>query len=194
MKKASTSVIVLCALLASLLSYPAAGSATVLTSGGSAYTGEVRIANVENEQVQLDASGVKCDLVFEAQVETHPRFVVSKWNVKGFAFSNCGESVTVTSNGAGTAYLGAAGLSAILVLSGTTITIVNHVLGTSCNYIANTNNSMGLMQSSAHTEGTATGSFSGRFVYESGGALCNEYATLTGNFIVDTPDELNWDT
>lgn len=171
MKRRFTPLIVLCALSGAVLAVPPVSSATVMTSNGASYTGAIRMVNKAEEKIKLDPSGTECDLLFEAQVETHPAFVASKWGVEELGFTNCGESITVTTNAAGTAYVGAAGVSALMSLIGTTITVVNHVLGTSCSYVGG-NNALALMRSSSYTEGTATGFFNGRLGYESGGALC----------------------
>ncbi len=170
-------------------------SATTVTASGATYTGTIEAASRNEQPITFDNLGIKCDFSVKANVESHTAGWSQKavLGVEEMNFTNCTGGQTVTFNATGTFYLQWFGGPTVFAASvGTTITITNHT-GLTCSYITDGKTALGLLAGSVATKSTAEGTYNGRFVYHSGGALCHEMTTVTGTYVVSTPDKLDFD-
>lgn len=176
------------AVAVSLCAFAASASATVLTSEGATYTGAIEMSG----EVYFEGVANGCEFSSKTEVKSHGK-PLAELGVSHITFENCDEGTTVTLSSPGSVYVQTFGIQGLLISVGTTVTITGDLSGKSCRYATDGKNALGLIWSSKYTGATAEGYFNGRFVLEEGDFGCWEETYLRGNFIITTPDNLNFD-
>lgn len=172
-------------------------SATVVTSNGSAYTGNLHIQS-ENGHFSLHgANGVtiQCSLTTSGAIQTHGSAATATAPITTSFYTNCTNALSlhVGSNGSLVMHsLG--GGNATLTSTGTEVTFtVGTIFGTlACGYTTNETH-IGTLTGSSTTGGNATIDYSGTMPRTKGSALCGATGLLTGSAKVTTPAQLTVD-
>ena len=168
-------------------------SATTLTSpAGSAYTGEIHAVSEEHLRFDTVVANVDCSATATGKVESHGAEVTAKVALTGLA-TTCTNSWHFTFVSLGVLEVHRTG-EGVGTVTSTGMTLNLTRFGVVCNLVTN-NTTLGTLTDSQKTGGTATIHLEGKLSLHTGSSvLCgNQTATLTGSYLVTTPDSLYLD-
>ena len=184
---------VVIAVCACLWGVAAPASATTLTSpAGSAYAGEIHVLSEGHLKFDTVIASVECGATAAGKVESQGAEVTAKVALTGLA-TTCTNSwhFTFASLGVLEVHRTGEGVGTV-TSSGMTLNLTR--LGVVCNLVTN-NTTLGTFTDSQKTGGTATIHLEGKLSLHAGSSVfCgNQTATLTGSYLVSTPDSLYLD-
>jgi len=180
---------------AAMMAFAGTASATLITSEGSAYTGEIKAEAEGHAVLDNPISTIRCASTVAGTINSHGLGNTANGPITGLTFTGCTDDwhVTVVTSGTleGHYVAGINGGNVTLTSSGATVEATR--FGISCRY-ATSNTHVGLITSSVNTNSTATFDINASIPFHSGSIFCGSGATSwTGSYSITSPMNLNVD-